>query len=76
MPSEVIVGILALIGTLVGTLGGIIVSSKLVNFRLEQLEKRVGEHNNFAMRIPALEEKIDERFDAYDRRLKILEEKQ
>ena len=58
MPSEVIVGILALIGTLVGTLGGIIVSSKLVNFRLEQLEKRVGEHNNFAARMPVLEEKL------------------
>lgn len=76
MPSDVLVAILALLGTLTGTLGGIIVSSKLVNFRLEQLEKRVGEHNNFAMRIPALEEKIDERFDAYDRRLEILEERQ
>lgn len=76
MPSEIIVALLALLGTLVGSLGGIVVSSKLVNYRLEQLEKRVGEHNNFAMRIPALEEKIDERFDAYDRRLKILEERQ
>lgn len=76
MPSEIIVALLALLGTLVGSLGGIVVSSKLTNYRLEQLEKRVGEHNNFAMRIPALEEKIDERFHAYDRRLKILEEKQ
>lgn len=76
MPSEIIVALLALLGTLVGSLGGIVVSSKLTNYRLEQLEKRVGEHNNFAMRIPALEEKIDERFNAYDRRLKILEEKQ
>lgn len=76
MPSEIIVALLALLGTLVGSLGGIVVSSKLTNYRLEQLEKRVGEHNNFAMRIPALEEKIDERFDAYDRRLKILEERQ
>lgn len=76
MPSEIIVALLALLGTLVGSLGGIVVSSKLTNYRLEQLEKRVGEHNNFAMRIPALEEKIEERFDAYDRRLKILEDKQ
>lgn len=76
MPSEIIVALLALLGTLVGSLGGIVVSSKLTNYRLEQLERRVGEHNNFAMRIPALEEKIDERFDAYDRRLKILEERQ
>ena len=58
MPSEVIVAILALIGTLVGSLGGIVVSSKLTNYRLEQLEKRVGEHNNFAARIPVLEERF------------------
>ena len=71
MPSEVIVGILALIGTLVGTLGGIIVSSKLVNFRLEQLEKRVGEHNNFAARMPVLEEKLD----GFEKRLGNIEKK-
>ena len=35
---SVLVALLSLAGTLIGTLGGILVSSKLTNFRLEQLE--------------------------------------
>ena len=31
---------MSLIGTLAGTFGGILVSSKLTNFRIEQLEKK------------------------------------
>ena len=33
-------------------------SSKLTNFRLEQLEKKVDKHNGFAEKIPLLEEKL------------------
>jgi hypothetical protein len=40
MPSEIIVSIIAFVGTAVGTFGGIITSSKLTNYRIEQLEKR------------------------------------
>lgn len=58
MDSTVIVALISLIGTLVGSLGGILVSSKLTAYRLEQLEKRVAEHNNFAKRMPVIEEQI------------------
>lgn len=58
MNSTVIVALISLIGTLVGSLGGILVSSKLTAYRLEQLEKRVSEHNNFAKRMPVIEEQI------------------
>lgn len=58
MADTVIVAILSLVGTLFGTFGGIITSTKLTNYRLEQLEKKVDKHNNFAERIPVLEEKI------------------
>ena len=58
MDSTVIVALISLIGTLGGSLGGILVSSKLTNYRLEQLESRVAEHNNFARRIPVVEEQI------------------
>lgn len=54
----IIVAILSLIGTLIGTLGGIVASAKLTNYRIEQLEKKVEKHNNFAERIPVLEEKL------------------
>lgn len=58
MSDTVIVSLISLLGTLGGTFGGIIVSAKLTNYRIEQLEKKVEKHNNFAERIPVLEEKI------------------
>lgn len=58
MPTEVIVGLLSLLGTALGAFGGIVTSAKLTNFRLEQLEKKVAEHNGFARRLPVVEEQI------------------
>ena len=58
MDTSVVVAIISLIGTLGGSLGGILVSSKLTADRIEQLERRVAEHNNFARRMPVLEEQI------------------
>ncbi|MBR6393045.1 MAG: hypothetical protein IKS12_07135 [Eubacterium sp.] len=58
MPNEVIVAILALVGTMSGTFGGIVTSSKLTAYRIEQLEHKVDKHNNFAERIPVIEEQI------------------
>ena len=58
MTDTVLVAILSLVGTLGGTFGGILTSAKLTNYRIEQLEKKVEKHNNFAERIPVLEEKI------------------
>lgn len=51
-------GMLALIGTSIGTFGGIIASAKLTTYRIEQLEKKVDKHNNFAEKIPVIEEQI------------------
>ena len=58
MSSEVLVALLSLAGTLLGTLGGILASSKLTNYRLSQLEQKVDRHNSFGERIPVLEEKM------------------
>lgn len=58
MDANVIVAMLSLVGTLGGSLGGILVSSKLTNYRLQQLENRVAEHNHFAQRLPVIEEQI------------------
>jgi peptidoglycan hydrolase CwlO-like protein len=41
MTDTVIVAILALFGTLSGTFGGIMTSSKLTGYRIEQLESKV-----------------------------------
>lgn len=56
MQDTLIVALISLAGTMMGTFGGIITSSKLTNYRIEQLEKKVDMHNNFAQRIPVLEE--------------------
>ena len=65
MSEAVIVSLISLIGTLGGTLGGILVSNKLTNYRLEQLEKKVNEHNSLVKRTYELEAKdkvFEERF--------------
>lgn len=59
MNTTIIVSLISLVGTLVGSLGGILVSSKLTSYRIEQLEKKVDKHNNFAEKIPILSTKVD-----------------
>lgn len=56
--TEIIVAAISLLGTLGGSLGGILVSSKMTNYRIQQLENKVAEHNNFARRMPVVEEQI------------------
>ncbi|MBQ6601307.1 MAG: hypothetical protein IIX36_06655 [Clostridia bacterium] len=62
MNDVVIVAIISLIGTLGGTFGGILTSTKLTNYRLEQLEKKVEAHNKVVERTYRLEEeqKVEE----------------
>ena len=50
LDSTIIVGILSVIGTLVGSFGGIIAANKLTNYRIEQLEKKVDKHNTIIER--------------------------
>lgn len=52
--ATVIVGCLSLVGSLAGSWSGM----KLTAYRIEQLEKKVDKHNNFAERIPVVEEQI------------------
>ena len=58
MNSEILVALLSLAGTLLGSHGGVLASSKLTNYRLSQLEKKVDRHNGFGEKIPVLEEKL------------------
>ena len=66
MDNTVICALVSLVGTLGGSLGGIMVSSKLTAYRIEQLEKKVEEHNNFARRLPVVEEQIKEILNRVD----------
>ncbi len=69
--NEITVAIITFAGSAVGTLGGILASSKLTNHRLEQLEKKVEMHNCIVQRTYVLEEKMK----VANHRIKNLEDK-
>lgn len=57
MSEAIIVSIISLVGTLGGSLGGILVSNNLTNYRIEQLEKKVEKHNKVIDRVYELEKR-------------------
>ena len=56
MHGEFFSGILSLVASLVGTFGGIITSTKLTNYQINELKKRVDKHNNVIERTYKLQE--------------------
>lgn len=60
MTETIIVSVISLIGTLGGSLGGILVANKLTNYRVEQLEKKVEKHNSVVERTFKLEGRMTE----------------
>ena len=72
--TEIIVAAIALIGTAVGSLGGILAANRLTNYRIEQLEKKVDKHNSVIERITVVEVKLAEQQDDLARLRKELSE--
>lgn len=58
MSDAVIVALLSLAGTLLGSGLGVIASSRLTQYRLEQLEHKVQAHNNLVERMYNLEDRV------------------
>ena len=56
--NNIIIAVISLVGTLSGTFGGILISAKLSNYRIEQLEKKVEKHNSVIDRTYALEGEV------------------
>ena len=54
MTSEVFVALCSLIGTALGTFGG----TKLMSYRIEQLERKVEKHNSVVERMAVMENKM------------------
>ena len=76
--TVIITGGMALVGTLAGTFGGILTSTKLTNFRIEQLEKRVEAHNNVVEKVFRLEDNdrlFEEKIKVANHRIDDLEAK-
>lgn len=55
MSEAMVAALLSLLGTLVGSFAGIITANRLINYRLQQLEKKVEKHNNVVERMYDLE---------------------
>ncbi|MBR3697396.1 MAG: hypothetical protein IKM97_03925 [Clostridia bacterium] len=78
MSETIIVAAISLVGTLGGSLGGILVANKLTNYRVEQLEKKVEKHNNVIERVYKLEQHNavqDEEIKVANHRIEDLEKK-
>lgn len=58
MPNEIIIAILSLLGTAIGSLLGILQANKLSNYRIQQLEEKVNKHNNLIERMTMAEKDI------------------
>lgn len=58
--EAIIVSLIGLAGSATGSLCGVLVSSKLTQYRLEQLEKKVQAHNGLVERTYRLEGEMTE----------------
>ena len=67
MENEIIVALIGLGGSAIGSLCGVVVSGKLTEYRLSQLESKVEKHNSLIERTYCLEKKAS----LYEERLKV-----
>ena len=58
MEPEIVVALLSLVGTLGGSFLGVLASNKLINYRIQQLEKKVEKHNNLVERMVLVETEV------------------
>lgn len=63
MTDTVLVAVLALCGTAIGSIGGILAANKLTNFRLQKLEEKVAQHNNLVVRMVQVEQRAQTNTD-------------
>ena len=76
MNSEIIVSLVTLAGSALGTFAGIVINTKLTNYRIEQLEKKQDKHNEVIERVYHLEQHdavVDEEIKVANHRIEDLE---
>ncbi len=56
MSTEIVVAGLSLLGTLGGSIIGILTANQLTKYRIEQLEEKVNKHNNLVERMIVVEQ--------------------
>lgn len=76
MVTEIIVALIGLGGSAIGSIIGVVASSKLTAYRLEQLEDKVNKHNNLIERVYKIEQHnavVDEEIKVANHRIEDLE---
>ena len=74
--TAIVTALIGMIGSAFGALVGVMMNSKMINYRLEQLEKKVQAHNNLIERTYRLEQKDevqDEKIKVINHRIDDLE---
>ena len=74
---DIIVSVVSALGSALGTFAGIMVNSRLTNYRIEQLEKKVDKHNQVIDRVYELEKRdavVEEEMKVANHRISDLEE--
>ena len=72
MNVEIILSLLSVLCSLIGSLDGILVTSKLNLYRLEQLEKKVDKHNHLVERMYEIEKTVTTATSLYDEEIKVI----
>lgn len=76
MSESIVVAILSLVGTCVGSVVAVLTSNNLTKYKIEELTKQVEKHNEVVERTFKIEEHqavVDEHINAVDARLAKLE---
>lgn len=71
MPTDFWIAVLALLGTLIGSGGGILAANRLTNYRIKELEKRVEKHNNVVERMYKLEKIVQAHIELSCEQIKV-----
>lgn len=69
LDSTIIVSVISMLGTVIGSMMGVMKSNDKTLYRIEQLEKKVEAHNNLVERMTIVEQETK----SNDNRLKRLE---
>lgn len=59
MPESVLIALIGLGGSAIGSLIGIFANSKIIDYRLGAIEKKLDEHNKLVERTYKLEQRVE-----------------
>lgn len=76
MSDAIVVAVLSLVGTAIGSVVSVLTANRLTNYKIDELKKTVEKHNSLIDRTYRLEESVtlvNEKLDTLDRRVEALE---